>query len=289
MNPVSGSSWRPAITGLAAAALVLVTACASSRPGPGAPGASPARSTLMPQQALRAAETDADHLNSVVDTFSAQARGALPSSTTGTIRSRFRPTLVSSADIRSNLGGVNSRMRSITTDDAVYMNAGPTGGVASLPGTAGKPWIKFGLTGLKAMAGAMAGAMAEAGQAAQGPDISVHLRLSQLAKNVHVAGTQLIDGVLTTEYAGSYRPADVLNALPASERKKLTKELPSTFSGSDLVSFREWIDGQHHLRKRVEVGTAAGTTTTSTDHFTAFNQPVHVTLPPASQVMTVGI
>jgi len=59
-------------------------------------------------------------------------------------------------------------------------------------------------------------------------------------------------------------------------------------TGNGPVYFREWIDGQHHLRKLVEFSTADGTTTTSTDYFSAFNQPVHVTLPPTDQVMTFG-
>jgi hypothetical protein len=77
------------------------------------------------------------------------------------------------------------------------------------------------------------------------------------------------------------------NALSASDRKLLTSELPSMFSGTGLVYFREWIDGRHHLRKQVEVSTTDGTTTTSTDYYTAFNQPVRVTLPPASQVTEI--
>jgi len=122
-------------------------------------------------------------------------------------------------------------------------------------------------------------------QVAQSGDIGVRLRISQLATNVRVAGTQTIGGVPTTEYAGSYRADEILKAVPASERKKVAALLKMT--GTGPVYFREWIDGQHHLRKLVEVSTANGTTMTSTAYFTAFNQPVHITLPPASQTVTV--
>jgi hypothetical protein len=137
-----------------------------------------------------------------------------------------------------------------------------------------------------AMAGAMAG-LAQETQAGQGASIPVHLRISQLAKNVHVAGTQLIGGVPTTEYAGSYRADQVLQALSADDRKKVELDPLLKVAGSGPVYFREWIDGHRHLRKLVEVNTSKGTTTTSTDYFTAFNQPVHVTLPPASQTLAV--
>jgi hypothetical protein len=288
MSPVSGPGGRPAAIGLAAAALVFLSACASSGPAPAAHGGNPASTALTPRQALRAAEADADNLTSVVDTFSLRARGASPQTTTGTTRYQLEPTLMASADIRMDMPGLNSRARSITTDDAIYINVGLTGGgFPSTSGRPGKPWIKINLTGVKAAAGALAG-LAAATDSGLGSTISVHLRISQLATDVHVAGTQMLGGVPTTEYAGSYRADEVLQALSARERKKVELDPLLKLTGTGPVYFREWIDGQHHLRKLVEVSTADGTTTTSTDYFTAFNQPVHVTLPPASQVMTFG-
>jgi hypothetical protein len=289
MSPVSGPGGRPAVIGLAAGALVFLSACASGGPAPAAHGGNPASTALTPRQALRAAEADADNLTSVVDTFSLRARGALPQTTTGTTRYQLEPTLMASADIRMDVPGLNSRARSITTNDAIYINVGLTGGgFPSTSGRPGKPWIKINLTGVKVAAGVLAG-LAQQTQAGLGATISVHLRISQLATNVHVAGTQTIGGVLTTEYAGSYRADKILKALTASDRTKVELDPLMKLTGAGPVYFREWIDGRHHLRKIVEFSTAHGTTTTSTDYFTAFNQPVHVTLPPASQVMAFGI
>ena len=64
---------------------------------------------------------------------------------------------------------------------------------------------------------------------------------------MHVAGTQTIDGVATTEYAGSVRAAEALKTLPASFRKAMAPELQVL--GNGTISFHVWIDGQHHTNQ----------------------------------------
>jgi hypothetical protein len=287
MDPASGPCRRSVVVGLAAAALVLLTACASGGSAPGAHGASPASTALTPRQALRAAEIDADNLKSVVETFSGQGRGASPSSAKGTVRYQLRPNPVASGDMHTDMFGVSAGMKAIFTDDAFYIKIGPTSGFPQVPGKLGKLWLKVSVLGLEATGRGLA-QLDQLSQATQIIDVGARYRLSQLATNVRVAGTQTIGGVPTTEYAGSYRTDKVLEALPAADRKKVAAGLQMMGSGS-VVYFREWIDGQHHLRKLVEVSTAKGTTFTSTAYFTAFNQPVHVTPPPASQVIAFGL
>jgi hypothetical protein len=104
------------------------------------------------------------------------------------------------------------------------------------------------------------------------------------AKNVHEAGTQTIDGVQTTEYDGSIRASDAINALSPSVRDILGPQLKTL--GDSVISFREWIDGQHHVRQVIENETVNGNTVTTTMNITGINQPVKITLPPDSQVTT---
>jgi hypothetical protein len=101
---------------------------------------------------------------------------------------------------------------------------------------------------------------------------------------VHVVGTQTIDGVATTEYAGSVRAAQALKALPASFRKAMAPEL--LVLGNGTISFHVWIDGQHHTRKITDVETVNGETINTTVNITAINQPVQIALPPAGQTVT---
>jgi hypothetical protein len=50
------------------------------------------------------------------------------------------------------------------------------------------------------------------------------------------------------------------------------------------IHFDVWIDAQHVTRRLVEVETVVGEPATVTVNVTAVNQPVQITLPPASQV-----
>ena len=80
------------------------------------------------------------------------------------------------------------------------------------------------------------------------------------------------------------RAAQALKTLPASFRKAMGPELQVL--GNGIISFHVWIDGQHHTRKITDVETVNGETINSTVLITAINQPVHITIPPASQTAT---
>ena len=268
--------------GWSAAALILVTSCASGGGSAhGVPGGGSSSRPLPPRQALLAAAAEANRINSAVETISVQDRGASTSTMTGTFRYQLKPTVEASADFHTDMFGMSTQMKAIATSDAVYFNMGALPGFPDMGHVAGKPWIKLDLSSLN---GSGMAAFAQLVQDTQSGDFTAQAHVFAVAENVHVAGTQVIDGVPTTEYDGSFRVAAVLEALPASLHKVLAAELQAL--GTGPVYFREWIDGQHHVRKMIEVHTVNGTTTTSTVLITAFNQPVAITLPPASQVVT---
>jgi len=97
-------------------------------------------------------------------------------------------------------------------------------------------------------------------------------------------GTHVVDGAATTEYSGLVVPSAGLAALPPDLRKELAPSL-KTISGT--IRFSVWIDAQDHIRKQVLEETANGEPITTTVVLSAINQPVHVTVPPASQVATI--
>jgi hypothetical protein len=84
---------------------------------------------------------------------------------------------------------------------------------------------------------------------------------------------------------GAVTAAAALKALPASCRHPLAPELQAL--GNSTVSFHEWVDDQHHLRNMTEVETVNGDTVNTTINVTAINQPVHITLPHASQTFAL--
>jgi hypothetical protein len=97
-------------------------------------------------------------------------------------------------------------------------------------------------------------------------------------------GKQTVDGVPTTEYAGSFHAAAALKALSPTYRKALAPALK--LLGNTPISFHIWIDGQHYTRKATEVETVNGETIITTVVVKAINQPVHITIPPDSQTVT---
>src|SRR5260370_498624 len=271
-----------ALLGRSAVALILVTSCASAGGSAhGVPGGGSSSSPLPPRQALLAAATEANRINSAVETISVQDRGASTSTMTGTFRYQLKPTVEASADFHTDIFGMSTQMKAIAPSDAVYFNMGARPGLPDPGHAAGKPWIKVDLSSLNGSG--MAG-FAQLVQGTQSGDFTAQAHLFAVAENVHVAGTQVIDGVPTTEYDGSFRVAAALEALPASLHKVLAVELQAL--GTGPVYFREWIDGQHHVRTMIEVHTVDGAITTSPVLITAFNEPVAITLPPASQVVT---
>jgi hypothetical protein len=265
-----------AAVGLSAAALILVAACSSG----GKPAGNGSASTPMPpRQALLAAATQTQRITSATETLTVQASGASDSTTTGTIQFRLKPTLMVSGNLNETAAGASTRIKMIITGSAMYFNE------ASLTSQVGKPWVKINLSTLDALAGAAGSGLTQLFHSLESNNFTSQAQLFTVAKNTRVIGKQTVDGVSTTGYAGSITAADGLKALPASLRTALAPELQAM--GSSTIYFREWVDGQHHLRKLTEVETVNGDTINTTINATAINQPVSITLPPAGQTFTL--
>jgi len=278
MAQMSGA--RSAAAGLSAAALILLAACAQlggSAPGGGfTPGgtvssASPS-SPDNPQKALLTAAVAAQRITSAVETIHVSYAGAAGRAATGTIRFRLKPAVRVSENLRTTVNGRSTRIKAIVTAQAIYLDA------AAMGVAVGKPWVKISLTALKGTG------VAQIVQGIQSNSFRDQVQLPAYARDAHVAGTQTIDGVRTTEYAGSFRFADAYNAMPASLRKALATQAQQL--GNSVVRFREWVDGQHHVRQLTEIEPVDGTVATVTVNINAINQPVQITLPPASEVTT---
>jgi LppX_LprAFG lipoprotein len=259
---------RAAAAGLSAAALILVAACSSG-------GSGPAGTPLTPRQALLAAASRAQKVTSASETLTVRDSGAQDAATTGTIQFQRKPTLQASETLNTTVAGKSTQIKVILTGTAIYLHE------ASLAGQLGKPWLKLDLSALN---GTALASISQLVHSLQGNDFANQTQLLAAAKNVHAAGTQTIDGVAATEYAGSVRAAEALKSLPASFRKAMAPELQVL--GNGTINFHVWIDGQHHTRQITDVETVNGETISTTVNITAINQPVQITLPPASQTVT---
>jgi hypothetical protein len=277
---------RAAAGGLSAAALIVVAACTSggasagggSAGGASAGGASAgggsARASLAPWQAVLTAATRAQQVTSATETLTVRDN-TLGFTTTGTVRIRLKPTLLASENIGETVFGTTTRIKMFFTNTAIFLNE------ASLGGQFGKPWVRIDLSALPALAGTSGVGLAQMIQSLQSNNFTSQAELFAIARNTRVVGTQTVDGVSTTEYAGSFTAADGIKALPASFRKVLGSELQAL--GNSPVQFREWIDGQQHVRKMTAVETVSGDIVSTTMNIRAINQPVRITLQRASQ------
>jgi hypothetical protein len=266
-------------TGIAAIGFLLVAACSAGGNSPSTSNSagnsqSPAANgsgtgSQSAQQALVDAATHTAHVTSARESISVQSGGT---TTNGTLALQLKPKLRISEDLNLTAAGHRTKVQAIMTTSAMYLHE------AALTKQLGKPWVKINLS---ALGGAGAASLGQLFHSIQSNTFANQAELLTVAKNARVVGTQTIDGVSTTEYAGSFPASQALKLMGAKFRKVFSQEL--SVLGNSTISFKEWIDGQHFMRKMVEVETVSGQTVSTTLVVTAINKPVHISLPPASQ------
>jgi len=271
---------RTAAVALCAAALAVIAGCStgagsSSVPlgttGPtGTTGTTGTATKLTPQLAIRLAADESERVTSMAATFSEKIGNPVIATTTATMQLQLRPTLLADANLHIRASGRLVSVQEIVSAKAVYLKA---------PGNpTGKPWVKIPFAEL---GHGLGGSLTSLLQNAQSGNPAQQTRLLTASKNVHVVGTQVVNGVETTHYRGSVSPATALARLKPAVRKGLAPVL-KLITGP--IHFDIWIDAQHVTRRLVEVETVVGQQAIVTVNVTAVNQPVQITLPPASQV-----
>jgi hypothetical protein len=270
MNFIPGSSRRPAAVALSAATLALLAACSSggstSAASTGTAGSQTAKAALL------TAATQSQQINSAVTTLHVKVTGAQASTETGTIQYQLKPSLLMGEDMKIAAEGGNTEIKLIATGTDVYF---------SEPGLSSK-WTQLKLSALTGPSASFAQLV----QSMQSNNFTNQTQLFTAAKDARVVGTATIGGVPTTEYAGSFRASDGLNALSPSVRKILGPQLQKL--GNSVISFQEWIDAQHQVRQVVEDETVQGHAITTTMNVTGINQPVQIAVPAASEITTPG-
>lgn len=140
----------------------------------------------------------------------------------------------------------------------------------------GKPWIKAQFSSIRS--GSVLQQLLQNLQNAGPQSGTLFLSAVSAARQ---AGTQVIGGVRTTGYTAAVSPSAALRAEPAALRQRLRAAF-NHLSGDIKVTM--WIDARHNLRKVSVAESAAGNLISTTITYTAINQPLTITLPPASQV-----
>ena len=252
---------------LGAMALIAVAGCGSS--GPAA-----SSKPVSARQALSLAANESQQVNSLTATISVRTSLTSASGISGSMQIRVKPTpLVNAVFTVSGTGAPHTQLQEILTNKALYLKD------SALTKLTGKPWIAISFAALSSKAGVN---FASLFQSLEGSNPLDQSKFFAASKNVRKVGTQTINGVATTEYSGSYAPSAALSLLTPKLRKQLEPMLRAM--GTRSVQFQIWIDGSHLIRKAIEHETIAGQTATVSYTVTSVNQPVTVTLPPASQI-----
>ncbi len=265
--------WLSAVVAASAAAVIAVAGCSSGSKAPAAGGTGGGK-PLTAHQAIKLAATASAKVNSLTATLTVRGASGSAGGLTGSMKIQVKPTVLLDATFNvAGAGAASSQIEEILTHNTIYFRD------SALTRVAGKPWIKIGFSQLSSKLGLNFASLV---QNLEGSNPLAQTRLFAVSENIHVVGHQVVNGVPCTEYQGSYKPGAALAALPPSFRKLLGPMLRKM--GAQPAEFTVWIDGQHLLRKALTHEVIAGQPVTTSYDVTSINQPVTVTIPPASQV-----
>jgi hypothetical protein len=226
---------------------------------------------VTPLRAITLAAAEVQQVNSLAGSISVQAGGL--GTVSGTLQMAIRPNVLLGMNLNASVSGQSTGITVILSGTNLYLQFP---GISSL--TNGTPWAEIPLS---ALSGGASSAISQSLQQLQNSNPLAQTQILAASHDVHQVGTQVINGVPTTEYAGTVSPSAALSSLSPSLNQQLAPEL-NQISGD--ISFNNWLDSQHLVRKVTENETVAGQAVSVSMTITSVNKPVTVTVPPASQV-----
>jgi hypothetical protein len=272
--PRRGNRRRAAAVAFGAGTLALVAGCsAGTTVATDTTGPAGSARPLSARTAISLAADQTRRVNSMAAAFSVQISGSVTDTVAGTVQLRLRPTLLADENLSVSAAGQKFPLREIVTAKAIYLKS-PSVSALAMPG---RPWIEIPFSDLS---GNLGSTLASLLQNVQNGDPQTQTRMLAASKNVRAVGTQVIDGVSTTHYTGTFTASAAVATLPASLRRELAPAL-KLITGD--IRFNAWIDAQHVARRITETYTVMGEAASVTVNVTAVNQPVHIAPPRASR------
>jgi hypothetical protein len=266
----SAGSWRVVAVGCCAVTFALVTACSS---GTAADGSGKPQTA---QQALTLAADQTQQVSSLAGDISIQV-GSLGTAS-GTLQMQVRPTVLLEMNLGASDSSQSGSLSEILSSNALYLQIP---GLSALTG--GRPWAEVPFSDLS---GSLGSAVSQSVRDAESSNPLSQAQILATSKLVHKVGTQVVNGISTTQYAGTVSASAALSALPASASKALSPYL-KLITGD--ISFNVWIDNTHVVRKLTENETVDGQGIVVTITVSSVNQPVTVAIPAASQVFVLSV
>ena len=265
------------IAGGAAVTLAAITGCSSAAKSSGGSGGTAAgggsnQLQLSPVAEIQAALSKASGDKTVHVTGTISTAG-----TSGTIDAQEQ--FGSNVEMSMNMSLAGTNISEILIGDTLYMKIPELSAELG-----GKAWGKFSLSSMGSL-GSTFKAMIDS---AKNTDPTSQLQPLLASGDVHKVGTETVDGVQTTHYAGTVDPATAFDSSQAA--KNLTSaqiaQLKSTLKDSGVTS--ETIDvwvASDGLPVREQVSATSSVGATKVDmHMSGWGSPVSITAPPADQV-----
>ncbi|OLT25441.1 hypothetical protein BJF79_12760 [Actinomadura sp. CNU-125] len=266
--------------GTAMGAVLLLSGC-----GGDGSGGTAANVNLSANEVLLASAEQ----TSKADTFQADLTVTTEGSDNGKIRAngqfQLRPTLKFSAQLdEASLGGAaipGVKGRAIYTGDVLY---------AKVPQLArfvadGKPWVKIDVNQVAQASGFDVRQLIDQVRKVNPAEQTKMLTGSEDARRV---GTEEINGVETTHYAGTVTVQDALQQLDAQTREEVSRHMPKDTDAT--MKFDLWTDGENLPRKlETNVQGDQGHEGKVTVLYSEYGEPVSVNPPPADQVGTLSL
>jgi hypothetical protein len=231
---------------------------------------------MTPRTAIGLAADKIQSVTSMTATFSDQITGTVAETTSGTVKVQVKP-LLAKVDVTASADGQTFPIEEIMSAQTLYLSSSI---LSVFTGHTGKAWFEIPLANLSGNFGTSPTGLL---QDVQNGNPLTQTEMLAAAKNVRSLGTQVINGVRTTHYAGSFTASAALGSLTPGLRKQIGPLLEMV---SGDIRFNAWIDAEHEVRRVTEVETVSGETVHSTINVTSVNRPVHITPPPASETVT---
>ncbi|OKJ16124.1 hypothetical protein [Kitasatospora sp. CB01950] len=165
-------------------------------------------------------------------------------------------------------------------DDAMYVNMG-----AAMAGQlGGAHWIKYGYADLAKLMGAAGDSMKNQLQNAD-PVSSVRALIA--SGKVDKAGTESVNGVQATKYAGDLSAADITQATTKGLTQAQADALQKQFAAAGITSdhIEVWVTADNLLVKKVEQMQSKAGEITSTATYSDYGTAVSTTPPSASDTV----
>jgi hypothetical protein len=179
-----------------------------------------------------------------------------------------------SEHLQIDAAGRTQALTEVATPNEIYVKAG------TLVPNAPKPWVGIPMSDL--------GALGPMLRSAANTSPMTQARMFLASTHLTVVGHQVINGVRTTGYRGSFTATQALNLadkLAPSSAQQLLAQAASLLTGD--IHFTIWVGPGPLIRKYHVVETVAGYRVTTTCTIDWFNRPVHIWVPPARDVVSL--